>query len=270
MGEITMNTFPIFSLSGKTALLTGASGYFGQNIARSLLQAGAVVWLNGRNADVITALAGKFRAEGLAAHPAAFDITSEDEIVEFFSRFGGAPLDILINNAYAGTTGAIEVARAENYRESYEVAMIAPHNLVRHGLTSLRSARRQNGDATVINIASMYGMVSPDLRVYPDKASANAPFYGAAKAALLQWTRYAACEFGSEGIRFNAVMPGAFPSPEVQGRAAELIEQLEKKIPLGRIGSTEEIGGVVVFLASPAASYINGATLTVDGGWTAW
>ena len=204
------------------------------------------------------------------AFPAAFDITHVDQVDEFFGRLGAEPLDILVNNAYAGGAGAVEVADDDGYRESYEVAVVAAQRLVRRALPNLRAARAKRGDAAVVNIASMYGVVSPDLRVYPDKHGANAAFYGAAKAALIQWTRYAACEFGPEGIRFNVLTPGAFPSPETQRRSPDLISSLEKKIPLGRIGKASEIGGVVAFLASPTASYINGATLPVDGGWTAW
>lgn len=260
----------MFSLAGKIALVTGATGYFGKSILQALLEAGASVYINGRNPAAVEALTLELRGRGFSAYPAAFDIMSPDQIAAFFTQFGKAPLDILVNNAYAGATGAIEVASAGDYRKSYEVAVVAAHTLVRHALENLRAARVQNGDAAVINIASMYGVVSPDLRVYPDKEAANAPFYGAAKAALIQWTRYAACEFGPEGIRFNVLTPGAFPTPETQRREPELITRLEEKIPLGRIGAAREIGGVVAFLASPAASYVNGANIPVDGGWTAW
>ncbi|WP_186400636.1 SDR family NAD(P)-dependent oxidoreductase [Stappia sp. P2PMeth1] len=259
-----------FSLAGKTALVTGATGYFGQSIAQSLMEAGAEVYLNGRNAAAVEALVATFQERKMAARPAIFDILSEEETANFFDVLGSAPLDILVNNAYAGATGAIEVADAQNYRDSYEITVVVAHRLLRGALENLRVAKHVNGDASVINIASMYGVVSPDLRVYQGKPDANGSFYGAAKAALIQWTRYGACEFGPEGIRFNVLTPGAFPSPAAQGRYPQLIAQLEKKVPLGRIGVAHEIGGVVAFLSSPAASYVNGATIAVDGGWTAW
>jgi len=260
----------MFSLAGKTALVTGANGYLGRSIVEALLEAGASVYLNGRNVDTVQKLATSLQKKGLSALPAAFDITSDEQVSRFFEEISGVSLDILVNNAYAGATGAVEVTSAEKYRESYEVSVVATHVLVRNALDALRTAKARNGDASVINIASMYGIVSPDLRVYPDKQRANAAFYGASKAALIQWTRYAACEFGPEGIRFNSVAPGAFPSPEAQRTSPELMPQLEGKIPLGRVGVSREIGGVVTFLASPAASYVTGALIPVDGGWTAW
>ena len=137
-------------------------------------------------------------------------------------------------------------------------------------LVGLRNSVKEIGDASVINIASMYGLVSPDLNIYDTVQSSNPPFYGAVKAALIQWTRYAACEFGPEGIRVNSISPGAFPSELVQKENPEFIRRLEHKIPMGRIGQAGEVCGSVVFLASMASSYVNGSNLAVDGGWTSW
>jgi NAD(P)-dependent dehydrogenase (short-subunit alcohol dehydrogenase family) len=116
----------------------------------------------------------------------------------------------------------------------------------------------------------MYGIVSPITDVYDTPQSTNPPSYGAAKAALGQLTRYAACEFGHEGIRVNAVAPGPFPAPVVQQQSPEFVARLCQQVPMKRIGSAEEIAGPVAFLLSRAASFVNGAVLTVDGGWTSW
>ena len=116
----------------------------------------------------------------------------------------------------------------------------------------------------------MYGLVSPDLRVYDSALGSNPPFYGAAKAALLQLTRYAACELAKDKIRVNGLCPGPFPAPAVSDEHPHLLDKLTHKVPLGRVGIASEIAGPAVFLASDAASYVTGATLPVDGGWTAW
>jgi gluconate 5-dehydrogenase len=121
----------------------------------------------------------------------------------------------------------------------------------------------------IINISSMYGIVSPDPRIYGDSGYNNPPDYGAGKAGIIQFTKYAACHLAAKGIRVNAVSPGPFPGAEVQKNEA-FITNLKNKVPLGRIGQPADLKGVVVFLASDASSYITGQNIIVDGGWTVW
>jgi NAD(P)-dependent dehydrogenase (short-subunit alcohol dehydrogenase family) len=260
----------LFSLAGKNVLITGATGYLGEAMAWGLAKAGANVLINSSSQDRCSALVGAVRNAGLSAENAYFDVTNQSAIDNFFIQRHGIPLHCLINNAYAGRAGDIEVSEPESYQQSYEIGLISAHRLLKQSLDSLRLAVNQSGDASVINIASMYGMVSPDLRVYENAKAANPPFYGAAKAALVQWTKYAACEFGPESIRVNAISPGAFPSVAVQQKSPAFIERLEHKVPMGRIGQANEVCGPVIFLASGASSYINGANIVVDGGWTCW
>ncbi|MDC3262022.1 SDR family oxidoreductase [Candidatus Pseudothioglobus singularis] len=258
----------IFSLKGKTAFLSGAAGYLGREMAYALGKAGAHVIINGRDSVPISALAQELTLQGLSVEIAIFDITDEKSVANYFSKISS--LNILINNAYQGGSGSIEHSKSQDYRESYEVSLVSVHNLVKAALPALRESVSIDSDASVINIASMYGIVSPDIRIYENPQLANPAFYGAAKAALIQWTRYAACEFGSEGIRVNSISPGAFPSQDFKEKSIEFVERLANKVPMGRIGLAEEIKGPVLFLASSAASYVNGSNLVVDGGWTAW
>lgn len=260
----------IFSLQGKSALITGATGHLGTSMAFILAEAGAKVFINSRTSERSSALVARLRSDGHEAEQAVFDVTSPGEVAAFSQRVLGEPMHILINNAYVGGAGSIECAVDEAYAASYEVAMIAAHRLLKAMLPNLRLAAQQCGDASVINLASMYALVSPDHRIYESASAVNPPFYGASKAALLQWTRYAACEFGKEGIRVNAITPGPFPSLAVQGANPRFIETLSTKVPMGRIGSSDEIKGPILFLASSAASFVNGANIVVDGGWTCW
>ncbi len=260
----------IFSLAGKVAVVTGATGYLGSAMAFILAEAGAKVLVNSRSHERSGRLVEKIRSAGFLAEPAVFDVTIEESVKEFFGSCLGQSIHILINNAYTGEAGNIELSNSASYLASYEVTLLAAHNLLQQSLPCLRKAVQESGEASVINVASMYAIVSPDQRIYDHSCSVNPPFYGAAKAGLVQWTRYAACEFGHEGIRVNSLSPGPFPSETVQREDPGFIHALSKKVPLGRIGSADEIKGPVLFLASPASSFVNGSNVVVDGGWTCW
>lgn len=260
----------IFSLMGKTALITGATGHLGSSMALVLAEAGANVLINSRSCERSEELVARLRTDGLKAESAVFDITSEEAVEHFVTSMRGRPLHILINNAYVGGAGSIEITSTEAYSASYDVTMIAAHRLLQSLLPNLRQAVHHCGDASVINLASMYALVSPDQRIYDSANGVNPPFYGSAKAALLQWTRYAACEFGKEGIRVNAISPGPFPSVAVQSANPPFINTLAQKVPMGRIGHPKELKGPALFLASGASSFVNGANIVVDGGWTCW
>jgi NAD(P)-dependent dehydrogenase (short-subunit alcohol dehydrogenase family) len=257
-----------FSLEGKSVLVTGATGYLGRAMVYGLAELGARVLVNGRNRPGVEEFVEELREAQLSADPAVFDINDEHAVRDWFGRQGS--LHGLVNNAYSGGAGSIETSEDADFRNSYEVSLVSVNRLLREALPNLRSAVNDSGGASVVSIGSMYGMVSPDQRVYAGKSVANPPFYGAAKAALLQWTRYAACEFGIEGIRVNAVSPGPFPSSDVQVSSADFIATLAGKVPLGRVGQASEIQGPLSFLISDASSFVNGSNLVVDGGWTCW
>tara|TARA_B100000446_G_scaffold70857_1_gene67226 strand:+ start:6911 stop:7720 length:810 start_codon:yes stop_codon:yes gene_type:complete len=269
MGEL-MTGIDAFSLNGKTALVTGASGHLGRQMAMGLAEAGANVLVNARSIDKSDLVVSEIRMAGYLAEHAVFDVTDQKDIECFVSGLAGRSVNIVINNAYSGSAGSIELSEGNDYAESYDVALIATQRLLVALLPNLRQAVIETGDASVINIASMYALVSPDQRIYPNQGAVNPPFYGAAKAALLHWTKYAACEFGKEAIRVNAISPGAFPAQVVHDEDPSFIESLEKKVPMGRTGNKEEIKGPLLFLSSSAASYVNGSNVVVDGGWTCW
>lgn len=249
--------------------MTGAAGYLGSAMTRGLADAGARLLVNGRSNEKVDEVVESIRVSGGRAESAVFDILDDESVVEFFQELGRQKLHVLVNNAYFGKAGSTEFSSASDFRSSYDIAVVAAHRLVLAGLPSLRLAASSDG-ASVINVCSMYGMVSPDLSVYDDPQNANPPYYGAAKGALIQWTRYAACEFGKENIRFNSISPGPFPSEEVRAKSPKLIDQLAAKVPMGRIGHAEEIVGPVMFLASDSSSFVNGSNIVVDGGWTCW
>lgn len=259
-----------FGLDTKRIMITGATGHLGRSMAIGLVEVGASVILNGRNREGVELFAAELCKMGFNAEPAVFDVNDEQAVAAWFDQSAHEPLHGLVNNAYTGGSGSVETAEEDEYRNSFEVCLVSAHRLLRCALPSLREAVVGCGSASVVNIASMYGMVSPDQETYKNKHAANPPFYGAAKAALLQWTRYSACEFGGEGVRVNSISPGPFPSDEIIAANPEFVEALAKKVPIGRVGCSEEMQGPLTFLMSDASTYVNGANLVVDGGWTCW
>ncbi|SDB16452.1 Enoyl-(Acyl carrier protein) reductase [Pseudomonas sp. NFACC13-1] len=260
----------LFSLAGKNVLITGATGYLGAAMSNAVAAAGAHVLVNSRSFERGTLLVEKLSSQGFSAELAVFDVGNEVQVREFMDAFAPRELHVLINNAYAGGGGTVETSGGEDYLDAYEVSLVAAHNVLKHALPAMRRAVCSAGEASVINVGSMYGMVSPDARIYDTASGTNPPFYGAAKAAMIHWSKYAACEFGRENIRINSISPGPFPSIQVQQGAPEFIAKLAQKVPMGRIGQAKEIMGPILFLASSAASFVNGTNLVVDGGWTAW
>ncbi len=259
-----------FDLQNKVAFISGGTGYLGKSMVEGLAKAKCRVYVNGRNEQKLLPFIEACSEDGLDVRPALFDITDHDQCAYFFENFDSSQLNIIVNNAYNGTAGSVETSDSSDYQKSYDISLISTHRIMQMALPLLRESAKQMGDASVINIASMYGMVSPDLQVYESKSVSNPPFYGAAKAAMIQWTRYAACEFAREKIRVNAISPGAFPATAVQEANSDFIKRLENKVPMGRIGKPEELKGVLLFLASTASSYVTGVNIPVDGGWTAW
>ena len=208
------------------------------------------------------ALSGNFADR--ACRRAAFDAGDPAAIAGYF---GGLPrLDILINNAVSMTMKPFASLKGEDFAQTYASCVTAAFLSVRSALPALRAAREAAGDASVINITSMYGSVSPDARLY-DSPEGQSPFhYGPAKAGLIQLSRHLAGELGPSGIRVNALVPGPFPN----GPAPNFARRLAGRTMLGRLGEPSEIAGPLLLLASPASSFITGSALTVDGGWTAW
>jgi len=268
----TVDPARLFSLEGRTALITGAAGYLGRAMAGALAGAGAVVYLNGRRPGPLEDLRDSLRSEGASAEIAPFDVLDQGAVANCFARLArqSGRLDVLVNNAYSGCPGTLESAEARDYAEAFAIAVQAAAELTMAGLELLKAAAARQGYASVINIASMYGMVSPDPSIYGSSGHNNPPYYGAAKAGLIQLTRYAAVHLAPHKVRVNAISPGPFPPPALAERLPDLWPLLNQKPPMRRVGRAAELQGAVLFLASDASTYVTGINLPVDGGWTAW
>jgi NAD(P)-dependent dehydrogenase (short-subunit alcohol dehydrogenase family) len=258
----------LFDLSGRIAFVSGAAGHLGKPMVRALCEAGAHVILNGRDDAKLKAFAAELKAQGHSAEPAAFDVADFARARDFMAS--RPRLDILVNNAVSMTPAPFASLTADAFDQTYRSAVTAAFELVRAALPALRAAVAAAGGASIVNVASMYGNVAPDSRIYAKPEQASPLHYGPAKAALLQLTRHLAAELGPEKIRVNALVPGPFPQSAVAGKDPAFAARLAARTMLGRTGAASEIAGPLLFLASPAAAYVTGAGLAVDGGWTAW
>lgn len=255
------------ALENKIILVTGAAGHLGAAICHQLSGAGAHLLINGRSEAKLLALAKVIKNSGGTTTLISGDVTNEDDqqkmVNQIEEEFG--KLDGLVNNAYSGAVGTIDSTTSDQIRNSLELNLVAPFTLIKKLLHLLRKSEAPS----IVNLGSMYGMVSPDGRIYGDSGSNNPPFYGAGKAGLIQLTRYLACHLAKENIRVNAISPGPFPPQSIKNDNPEFHAKLAAKVPMERIGAADEVGGAVQFLLSDAASYITGVNLPIDGGWTA-
>lgn len=261
-----------FDLTGRRAIVTGGAGHLGTALSNGLAAAGAHVHLIGRNAAKLDATAAAITARGQSAEFTVLDLTDITAVQAFTAECAtrGDAIDILVNNAYAGPTGTLQSSTAADYAGSFHIAVTVAAELVRGLEPCLKAAVAARGDASVINIASMYGHVSPDPAIYGTSAQNSPPHYGAAKGALLQYTRYAAVHLAPQRIRVNAISPGPFPPLRFRAEKPDFYKHLISKVPMRRIGTPPDMIGPLVFLASGHAQYVTGTNICVDGGWTAW
>lgn len=269
----------LFSLQGRTALLTGSTGYFGRAFADALASAGARVLLFARSERVAN------QAQDLASRHGAgcavpYQVDHADDHA-FRAELATADreadgIDVLVNNAFDFSpatgfndpSGRLESISHEQWLRALDAGVCWQAT----GIQVLGETMKRRGSGSIINISSMYALVSPDPALYAGKTIHNPPTYGAAKAALLALTRYVAAYYGPHGVRCNALLPGAFPNRDPAAFNSpgdeEFIRRLADRTVLGRVGNVDDLKGALIFLGSDASRYMTGQALVVDGGWT--
>lgn len=258
-----------FGLDERAILVTGAAGRIGGEIVSACLAAGARVVAVDLDEEAIRARAAEAAWPLDRVLPVAADVTDRAAVTAAVARgvaaFGG--LDGLVNNAGIGVFESFFERTEEDFDRVTDVNMKGPFWCMQAFLAHRRDA---GGGGAMVNIASHYGQISPDPRIYYEGWQRNsAEVYGGTKAALIQMTRYFAVHAAPFGVRSNAVAPGGVRN-RWKEQPAEFLRRYGERCPMGRMAEVEEIAAPVVFLLSAAASYVNGQTLTVDGGMTAW
>jgi len=244
-----------FSLVGKKALVTGSSKGIGASIAQALAHAGANIVLVGRSEESLKETKSAIEKIGRKVEVVLCDVSSAEAIKEAFADIADLKVDILVNNA-----GSISRAPAA------ETEMQDWHRIIDTNLNSVfqisqvcGQAMIAKGSGTIINIASLLSF----------QGGINVPAYTASKHGVAGVTKALANEWGSRGVTVNAIAPGYISTDNTAALRADADRNASilARIPIGRWGNPEDISAVAVFLASPAARYINGEVLTVDGGW---
>jgi len=270
----------MFSLAGRVAIVTGAAGLLGRQHCRALADAGATVVATDRDVAGCETVAAELRRLGCAdVHAIPADITSAESLAQLrdAALSLGDHIDVLVNNAalndrFDDTEDASKLSQFEHYpldkwRQALEVNVTGTFLCCQ--VLGSEMVRRRRG--SIINVASTYGMVAPDQRIYrrPDGTQSfwKSAAYPASKGAVLSFTRFLATYWSDRGVRVNSLSPGGVAQG---GQEAYFVEQYVQRTPIGRMSRPDELRGAVVFLASDASSYMTGANLVVDGGWTAW
>ena len=257
----------MYSLAGKIALVTGGCRNFGAEMAAGLAEAGATVIITARDISRAEAGAAELRQRWDGSFiPMQLELTDEASVMRLFDavgkRFGG--LDILVNNAGGHSRkacGLLEKESLEGWREFIEPNLTGTFLMIREYAKLMMPLRR----GSVINIASMAGMVGRDRTIYGDDMTPNPVAYSAAKAGVIGLTYDCAAYLGEYGIRVNAVSPGGFERTQPR----HFIDDYSELTMLKRMGRAGfDLKGAIVFLASEASAYITGHNLVIDGGFT--
>ena len=268
MRESERSVYDLMDLSGKVAIVTGAAGWLGSAMSRSLAEAGARLVVTSRREDQAVAFAASLPGDGHLG--LGFSQGDTDSIPSFVAEVVERmdKIDILVNNAYGGPPADIDTATADDFDEAYHTGVTAYFLLARDVALHLRQ-RKAGG--SIINIGSMYGVVASYPEAYEGLGINSPPNYHGLKGGLVHLTRHLAAYWARDNIRVNCLSPGPFPKmPAIDEAHPGFIDRLETKVPLGRMGRPEELKGVVLLLASEAGSYVTGQNILVDGGWTAW
>ena len=255
---MSFNINEMFSVAGKTAIVTGGSRGIGKMIAEGFVENGVKTYITARKAEDCEATAAELSVNGVCiALPADISTTSGRNLFVKAIKQRENKIDILVNNAGAAWGASFEDYPDDGYDKVMDINVRAVFMLTRDLLPLLTKDASTENPSRVINIGSIDG-----LRISSTENFA----YGASKAAVHFLTRNLAVSLARKGLTFNAIAPGPFESKMMAHTLAQFQDRIEKENPMGRIGSPRDMAGLALFLASPAATYMTGQVIALDGG----
>ena len=286
MAETRPDPAQLFSLSGRVAIVTGGAGLLGAEFCQTLAGAGAHVIVSDLDGAGAARVAEAVQQDGGSALPLETDITDPEAVEEMvrtaLREFGR--LDILVNSAALDPKYDLDALTANNEVAAF---LVNPTSFEEYPLSAWRQALEVNltgmflccqaavkpmltqGQGVIINLSSIYGLAAPDQRLYqrPGGVTQYKPvYYSVTKAGVLGLTQYLAAYYAGKNIRVNALTPGGV----YNGQDSAFVQAYSARAVLGRMAEKNELNGALLFLASDASTYMTGANLVVDGGWTAW
>ncbi len=255
----------IYSIQNKVIVITGATGYLGGVMVEHLSLAGAIVIVLSTDIKKAKVLCKKLNiSENQAFEINIKNKTSIDlcfnKIIERFNK-----IDILVNNAYFGVSTNYNNYTKDDWYKSFDGTVISMDQIIQTVVPYMK----ENAGGRIINISSMYGMVSPNPEVYVNETSINPLSYGVGKAGMIQYTKYMAMSLAQDNILVNTISYGPFPN-EALVKDKDFLKELSNKTFLKRVGKAEEVSSAVYFLSLDESSFVTGQNIVVDGGWTSW
>ena len=261
----------LMSLKGRTALITGATGKIGQEMAQTVAELGGnliLVDLPGSNFKKIEQKI--LDKHNISINNIACDLEDEKSRQDLIDIVNKDPeeLNIIINNAaFVGDTNLkgwisdFESQDLDTWRRAFEVNLTAIFHLSKGLVGKLKNSK----SSSIINISSIYGVNGPDLTLYENTEMGNPAAYASSKGGLVQFTRWLATSI-APNVRVNCISPGGV----LRDQPTEFIKRYETRTPLKRMASEEDLKGIIAYLASDLSTYVTGQNIVVDGGWTAW
>ena len=270
----------LFSVTKKTVVLTGASGFLGSTFAETLLENGARVIALGRSERLDKQLANwksNFGPDLVTGY--RFDMGNAEKLNSVLDEITAQEdrIDVVVNNAHEmgsltgfnTENGSLENSTLEQWSRNLTGGVVWPFITIQ----KLGLKMKQQNSGSIINISTMYALVAPSPDLYEGTEFSNPPGYSASKAAMLSFTRYVASFWGKHGVRANAILPGPFSNTDYGStnsvpQDSPFLSRLRSRTCLKRVGRPHELAGALLFLASDASSFVTGQALIVHGGWT--